>query len=78
MATDVVLPKVGFSMTEGELSEWMYADGEHVTEGEILFVFESDKSAQEVEAPATGVLRVKAEEGKTYPVGTVLGVIEPD
>jgi pyruvate/2-oxoglutarate dehydrogenase complex dihydrolipoamide acyltransferase (E2) component len=76
MATEILLPKIGFSMTEAQISEWMFADGEQVTEGEALFLLEADKSANEVEAPASGTLRIVAEEGVTYPVGTVLGYIE--
>jgi pyruvate/2-oxoglutarate dehydrogenase complex dihydrolipoamide acyltransferase (E2) component len=76
MATEILLPKIGFSMTEAQISEWMFADGEQVSEGEALFLLEADKSANEVEAPASGTLRIVAEEGVTYPVGTVLGYIE--
>ena len=76
MATEVLLPKLGFSMNEGTLSEWLFGDGEHVTQGEALYLLESDKSTNEVEAPATGILRVLKEEGASYEVGTVLGYIE--
>lgn len=63
-------------MSEGELSEWLVADGATVAEGEPLFAFESDKSTNEVEAPASGVLRILKHTGETYEVGTVLGLIE--
>lgn len=76
MATELTLPKVGFSMTEGILAEWLVADGDHVTEGQIIFALESDKSTQEVESPATGTIRISAAVGETYPVGHVLGSIE--
>jgi pyruvate/2-oxoglutarate dehydrogenase complex dihydrolipoamide acyltransferase (E2) component len=76
MATEILLPKIGFSMNEGTLTEWMFGDGEHVAEGDVLYLLESDKSTNEVEAPATGILRVLKEEGQVYQVGTVLGVIE--
>lgn len=76
MATEILLPKLGFSMNEGTLAEWMFADGEEVKEGEILYLLESDKSANEVESPASGRLKVLKEEGQTYEVGTVLGLIE--
>lgn len=76
MATEILLPKIGFSMEEGTLAEWMFADGEEVKEGEILYLLESDKSANEVESPASGRLTVLKEEGETYKVGTVLGIIE--
>jgi pyruvate/2-oxoglutarate dehydrogenase complex dihydrolipoamide acyltransferase (E2) component len=76
MATEIILPKIGFSMNEGTLSEWLVKDGEHVTAGTPLFNLESDKSTTEVEAPASGVLRILKPIGETYPVGTVIGRIE--
>jgi len=76
MATDILLPKIGFAMTEGQVAEWMFGNGEHVTEGEILFLLEADKSTNEVEAPATGKLNILIEEGVVAQVGDVLGTIE--
>lgn len=76
MATEILLPKLGFSMNEGELAEWLAADGDAVAEGQPLFLLEADKSANEVEAPASGTLRILAVAGETYTVGTVLGMIE--
>lgn len=76
MATEILLPKIGFSMNEGTLAEWMVEDGAQVTEGQPLYALESDKSTNEVESPATGTLRIQATVGETYEVGTVLGNIE--
>lgn len=76
MATEILLPKIGFSMNEGTLAEWMAEDGAQVTEGQPLYALESDKSTNEVDAPATGTLRIQATVGETYEVGTVLGIIE--
>ena len=76
MATEIVLPKLGFSMNEGELSEWLVEDGGRVTEGAPLYALESDKSTTEVEAPASGTLRILKGVGETYLVGTILGIIE--
>ena len=76
MATEILLPKIGFSMTEGEIAEWLKADGDQVAEGEPLFLLEADKSANEVEAPASGTLRIIAQAGETHEVGTVIGSIE--
>jgi pyruvate/2-oxoglutarate dehydrogenase complex dihydrolipoamide acyltransferase (E2) component len=76
MATQIILPKLGFSMNEGMLAEWMVADGGEAKAGEPLFALESDKSTQEVEAPASGTLRIFKQPGETYEVGTVLGEIE--
>lgn len=75
MATEIILPKLGFSMNEGLLSEWLVADGGTVMAGEPLFALESDKSTQEVEAPVSGTLKILKQTGETYEVGTVLGEI---
>ncbi len=76
MSTEVLLPKIGFSMNEGVLTRWLVDDGAAVTQGQPLYELESDKSLQEVEAPASGRLKViVAATGETYPVGTVLGEI---
>lgn len=76
MATEVLLPKLGFSMNEGTLAEWLVPDGGRAVEGEPLYALESDKSTNEVESPASGTLRILKETGETYEVGTILAVIE--
>jgi pyruvate/2-oxoglutarate dehydrogenase complex dihydrolipoamide acyltransferase (E2) component len=75
MSTAILLPKLGFSMNEGILAEWLVEDGGAVTEGAPLYSIESDKSVQEIEAPASGILRILKTVGETYDVGTVLGEI---
>lgn len=75
MSTQVLLPKIGFSMNEGTLSEWLVADGQTVAEGQALYALESDKSVQEIEAPASGTLKIIAQEGEVYQVGAVLAEI---
>ncbi len=76
MATEVLLPKIGFSMNEGQVTEWLVGDGQPVTEGQPLFTLEAEKSANEVEAPASGTLKILQPAGAIYQVGTVIGVIE--
>jgi pyruvate/2-oxoglutarate dehydrogenase complex dihydrolipoamide acyltransferase (E2) component len=76
MAVEILLPKIGFSMNEGQVAEWLAKDGDQVTEGQPLFSLEADKSTNEVEASATGKLRIVAETGQTFEVGTVLGYID--
>ncbi len=75
MPTQILLPKIGFSMNEGTLSDWLVADGGQVKEGEPLYALESEKSTQEVDAPASGTLRIIKQSGGVYEVGTVLGEI---
>jgi len=76
LTTEILLPKIGFSMNEGVLAEWLVADGSAVKEGDPLYSIESDKSVNEVESPATGTLKILAAPQETYEVGTVLGYIE--
>ncbi|NBB51177.1 dihydrolipoamide acyltransferase [Rhizobium sp. CRIBSB] len=75
MATDVLLPKLGFSMNEGKLVEWLVPDGGTVAAGQPLFSLESDKSINEVESPASGTLTIIKPIDETYEVGTVLATI---
>ncbi len=75
MAFEVTIPKIGFSMNEGVLAEWLFEDGAQVTEGQPLYSLESDKSTNEVDSPATGTLRIIGVVGETYEVGTVIAEI---
>ena len=75
MTTPVLFPKIGFSMEEGVLSEWLVADGSAVAEGQVLYTLESEKSTQEVESPASGTLKILVAAGETYKVGDILAEI---
>jgi pyruvate/2-oxoglutarate dehydrogenase complex dihydrolipoamide acyltransferase (E2) component len=75
MATPVVIPKIGFAMLEGTITEWLVPDGSMVRQGDAIYAMESEKSVQEVEAPANGTIRFLAEVGETYKVGTVIAEI---
>jgi pyruvate/2-oxoglutarate dehydrogenase complex dihydrolipoamide acyltransferase (E2) component len=69
---EVFLPQLGFSMEEGKLVEWLVPDGAAVSEGEPIYSIEGDKAVQEIEAPATGVIKLIASADEIYPVGTLL------
>jgi pyruvate/2-oxoglutarate dehydrogenase complex dihydrolipoamide acyltransferase (E2) component len=75
LTTEVLMPKLGFSMNEGVVSQWLVGDGSLVETGQMLYSLESDKSVQEIEAPAAGVLKILAPAGGTYSVGHVLAEI---
>ena len=75
MAVDIIFPKLGFSMNEGVLAEWLARDGSTVSEGQPLFSLESDKSTNEVESPASGVLQIIGQTGETFEVGAIIGTI---
>jgi pyruvate/2-oxoglutarate dehydrogenase complex dihydrolipoamide acyltransferase (E2) component len=76
MASEIRIPKLGMSVTELTLVEWMFGDGERVEIGDILYTVETDKSTAEIEARASGILRPTGEEGAVYRVGDLIGTIE--
>ena len=76
MAIQVLMPKIGLTMTEGKIVEWKKREGEWVNTGEILFVFETEKVAFEVEAPQSGFLaKILAQVDEVVPIGGVVGLL---
>ncbi len=74
--SEVVVPALGESVTEGTVAQWMKQVGEVVTADEPLVELETDKVTLEVNAPVTGVLsEIKVSEGSTVEVGTVLAIV---
>lgn len=74
MATEIRMPRLGHSMTEGTVVAWLAEPGAAVEAGQILLTIETDKAEYEVEAPSDGLLSeplVTATE--TVPVGALLG-----
>lgn len=70
------IPKLGTSMTEGTLTEWLVADGAAVAAGEELYTVETDKVESSIEAPVAGTLHHQAAVGETHPVGALVGWIQ--
>ena len=56
MAYVVAMPRMGQTMEEGSVVEWMKKEGEAVSKGEVLLTIQSDKAELEVEADYSGVL----------------------
>jgi len=76
MATKVVMAQLSPTMEEGKLVEWKLAEGDPVSQGDIVAEIETDKANMDVEAMGSGVLRkILVQEGATVPVGTLIGVI---
>jgi pyruvate/2-oxoglutarate dehydrogenase complex dihydrolipoamide acyltransferase (E2) component len=63
------------AMTEGVLAQWLVDDGSQVKEGDPIYVLETGKAVQDIQAPVSGRLMQKAQAGETYPVGTDIGEI---
>ena len=78
MSTQLTIPKLQMSTTEGTLAEWLVDDGALVEEGQPIYSLETDKSVQDIVAPESGRLTQKVDAGETYPVGTQIGEINPE
>jgi pyruvate/2-oxoglutarate dehydrogenase complex dihydrolipoamide acyltransferase (E2) component len=75
MATAVLIPKLGMTMTEGTVAEWRVPDGGAVRAGEVVYRLETEKIQFEVEAEADGIVRRLVEEGTKLPPGAVVAYI---
>ena len=76
MVSEVVMPKMGYDMTEGTIVRWHKQEGDEVKHGEVIAEIETTKVTVEVEAYGSGVLRkIVVPEGQTVPVGEVIAII---
>lgn len=73
MAIEVTLPKLGLTMEEGTLEEWLVNDGDVITVGTPLLRLATDKIDVDVEAEAEGIIARAVPNGTTLPPGAVLG-----
>ena len=76
MAEVIIMPKLGFNMSEGKLVEWYKAEGEAVAKGEPLFSVETDKTNMDIEATQDGVVRkLFIEAGDKIPVTLPIAIV---
>ncbi|MGT2926595.1 dihydrolipoyl dehydrogenase [Streptococcus cuniculipharyngis] len=76
MAVEIIMPKLGVDMQEGEIIEWKKQEGDEVKEGEILLEIMSDKTNMELEAEDSGVLlKIVRGAGETVPVTEIIGYL---
>ena len=76
MAVEVIMPKLGVDMQEGEILEWKKQEGDVVNEGDILLEIMSDKTNMELEAEDSGVLiKIVHGNGDVVPVTEVIGYL---
>ena len=75
---EIRIPKLGVAMTEGTVVQWLVDDGASVAAGEALYVLETDKVENEIESPATGVIRIVGTPGEVYDVGTLIATIDSE
>ena len=75
MAHEFTMPKLGLTMTDGTIREWLVADGSKVNVGDAVLVIETDKVETEVEAREAGVLWITGVVGENYACGAVIGTL---
>ena len=76
MALEVIMPKAGVDMTEGQIVQWNKKVGEFVKEGEVLLEIMTDKVSMELEAEEDGYLiAILKGDGETVPVTEVIGYL---
>src|SRR3954468_13762293 len=76
MPTSVKMPQLGESVTEGTVTRWLKAEGDHVDADEALLEVSTDKVDTEVPSPASGtLLSIKVQEDETVEIGVELAVI---
>jgi len=76
MAEVIIMPKLGFNMSEGELVKWHKQVGDTVAKGELFFEINTDKTTMPIEATSDGtVLKIMVEEGETVDVFTPVAVV---
>ena len=76
MATEVTLPALGESVTEGTVTRWLKQVGDSIAVDEPLLEVSTDKVDTEIPSPVAGtLLEIRAEEDDTVEVGAVLAVV---
>ena len=79
MPTEVVMPQMGESITEGTLTKWLKKPGDTVQRDEPLFEISTDKVDAEIPSPVAGTLgEIKVQEGTTVSINTVVATINED
>ena len=79
MLVDVVMPKLGESLTEGTIIQWRKKVGDFIEKDEILLEIGTDKVDSEIPSPAVGVIKeILAQPNDVLPVNEVIARIESE
>lgn len=75
-AHEIRIPKLGVTMEEGQISEWLCSDGDVVEAGQPIYTVATDKAETDIESPADGRISIIGEIEQDYPVGTLVAIVE--
>jgi len=72
---EVIIPKLGYTMTETQLTEWVAKEGEKVEPRQVLVVLQTEKTSYELEATNSGILHIITPVDVTIPVNHVIALL---
>jgi len=72
---EVIIPKLGYTMTETQLTEWVAKEGEKVEPRQVLVVLQTEKTSYELEAANGGILHIITPVDVTIPVNHIIALI---
>jgi 2-oxoglutarate dehydrogenase E2 component (dihydrolipoamide succinyltransferase) len=73
---EIRVPASGESVTSANVASWRKKDGEAVSKGDVLVTLETDKVSNEIEAPASGTLKILIPEGEEVGIGTLIATVD--
>lgn len=74
----VLMPQIGMTMMEGTINEWLVEDGAKVEKGQPLLEISTEKLTNEIEATASGTLKILAQADETIACGEEIAEIIED
>lgn len=75
-AHEVRIPKLGVTVEEGQITEWLCNNGDVIEAGQSIYTVATDKAETDIESPANGRITIIGEVEQDYPVGTLVAVVE--
>jgi len=76
---EVIMPKLGMAMEEGEIVEWHVEAGDFIEEGDIVLTIMTEKASVEIESPITGrLMEIHKGANEVVPVGEVIALVDLD
>jgi len=76
---DIVMPKLGESIIEATITRWLKAEGDMVSEDEVICELATDKVDSEIPSPVEGkLIKILCKEGDVVPVGQLIAIIDMD
>lgn len=75
MASRIIIPRMGQTMTDGVVAKWYVKDGQSVQPGDNVYELEYDKATASIPAKQAGIIRLLVQEGDTVPLGEAVAVV---